>query len=165
MLLRYAFKAMDGENQLLVTNEPVGFPKYLVKIKRKKFDRLYGLYRICIISKKKYRKVTTCNRLDLKTLGFRLIMSKNLPINWFEAKLYIGCSYPCHAHGFWVGMGAMLLFMGGHEWASVLWIPASSSKWESNLSDAGNTLSKKRSGLKLATVNGLLFVRSNQDLV
>jgi hypothetical protein len=22
---------------------------------------------------------------------------------------------PTHAHGFWVGMGAMLLFMGGHE--------------------------------------------------
>ena len=21
---------------------------------------------------------------------------------------------PTHAHGFWVGMGAMLLFMGGH---------------------------------------------------
>jgi hypothetical protein len=26
---------------------------------------------------------------------------------------------PTHAHGFWVGMGAMLLFMGGHEWAWV----------------------------------------------
>jgi hypothetical protein len=25
-----------------------------------------------------------------------------------------------HAHGFWVGMGAMLLFMGGHGWASIL---------------------------------------------
>jgi hypothetical protein len=24
-----------------------------------------------------------------------------------------------HAHGFWVGMGAMLLFMGGHGWAWV----------------------------------------------
>jgi hypothetical protein len=22
-----------------------------------------------------------------------------------------------HTHGFWVGMGAMLLFMGGHGWA------------------------------------------------
>ena len=22
-----------------------------------------------------------------------------------------------HAHGFWVGMGAILLFMGGHGWA------------------------------------------------
>ena len=25
-----------------------------------------------------------------------------------------------HAHGFWVGMGAMLLFMGGHGWAHVM---------------------------------------------
>ena len=23
---------------------------------------------------------------------------------------------PTHAHGFWVGMGAMLLLMGGHVW-------------------------------------------------
>ena len=22
-----------------------------------------------------------------------------------------------HAHGFWVGMGAILMFMGGHGWA------------------------------------------------
>jgi hypothetical protein len=26
---------------------------------------------------------------------------------------------PTHAHGFWVGMGAMLLFMGGRGWAWV----------------------------------------------
>jgi hypothetical protein len=30
---------------------------------------------------------------------------------------------PTHAHGFWVGMGAMLLFMGGHGWVLVLCIP------------------------------------------
>ena len=70
-------------------------------------------------------------------------------------------SMPTHAHGFWVGMGAMLLFMSGHGWASVLCIPASSSKSESNFSDAGNMLTKKRSGLKLVTVNDLLFVQSN----
>jgi hypothetical protein len=72
---------------------------------------------------------------------------------------------PSHTHGFWVGMGAMLLFMGGHGWASVLCIPAFSSISESNFSDAGNMLTKERSGLKPATVNDLLFVRSNQDLV
>jgi hypothetical protein len=62
--------------------------------------------------------------------------------------------------------------LGGHEcdvivhgWASVLCIPASNSKSESNFSDAENTLTKKRFGLKPATVNDLLFVRSNQDLV
>ena len=47
----------------------------------------------------------------------------------------------------------------------VLCIPASNSKSESNFSDAGNTLTKKRSGLKPTIVNDLLFVRSNQDLV
>jgi hypothetical protein len=29
---------------------------------------------------------------------------------------------PTHAHGFCVGMGATLLFMGGHGWALVLCI-------------------------------------------
>jgi hypothetical protein len=70
-----------------------------------------------------------------------------------------------HAHGFWVGMGAMSLFMGRHGWASVLCIPASSSNLESNFSDAGNMLTKKRSGPKPGTVYDFLFVRSNQDLV
>ena len=58
-----------------------------------------------------------------------------------------------HAHGFWVGMGAMLLFMGGHGcdttvhgWASVLCIPASNSKLGSNFLDAGNTLTKNAPG-------------------
>ena len=79
-----------------------------------------------------------------------------------------------HAHGFWVGMGVMLLFMGEHGcdiiihgWAvgTGLCIPASNSKLESNFSDAWNTLTKKRSGLKPTIVNDFLFVRSNQDLV
>jgi hypothetical protein len=55
--------------------------------------------------------------------------------------------------------------LGGHGWAWVLCIPASNSKLESNFSDAGNTLTKKCSGLKPTTVNDFLFVRSNQDLV
>ena len=31
---------------------------------------------------------------------------------------------PTHAHGFWVGMGAILLFMGGHRslLMSVVWV-------------------------------------------
>jgi hypothetical protein len=99
----------------------------------------------------------------------------------YSPEPYIGCPYPCPClcppipMGFgwawvrfycsWVGMGAILLFMGGHGWASVLCIPASNSKSESNFSDVGNTLTKKRSELKPATMNDLLFVRSNQDLV
>ena len=55
---------------------------------------------------------------------------------------------PTHTHGFWVGMGAILLFMGGHGWASVLCIPASNSKSKSNFLDARNMLAKKHSGLK-----------------
>jgi hypothetical protein len=83
-----------------------------------------------------------------------------------------GPTLDAHTHGFWVGMGAMLLFMGGHGcdiivhgWTLVLCIPASSSKSESNFSNAGNTLTKKSSELKPTTVNDLLFVRSNQDLM
>ena len=75
-------------------------------------------------------------------------------VNWEDGKPlepYIGYPYP------WV--------LGGHGWASVLCILASNSKSESNFSDAGNTLTKKRSGLKPTTMNDLLFVRSNQDLV
>ena len=65
-----------------------------------------------------------------------------------EVESYIMCPYPCP----WV--------LGGHGC-----IPASNSKSESNFSDVGNTLTKKRSRLKPATMNDLLFVWSNQDLV
>jgi hypothetical protein len=51
----------------------------------------------------------------------------------------------------------------GFGWA---WVhTASSSKSESNFPDAGNTLIKKHFGLKPTTMNDLLFVWSNQDLV
>ena len=78
---------------------------------------------------------------------------------------YLTLPRPMCGHGFWVAMGVMLLLMGGHGCASVLCIPAPISKSESNFSDARNTLTKKRPRLKPATVNDLLFVRSNQDLV
>ena len=78
---------------------------------------------------------------------------------------WVSIPMPTHTYGFWVGMGVMLLFMGGYGWASVLCIPTFNSKSESNFSDAGNTLTKTRSGLKPTTMNNLLFVRSNQDLV
>ena len=54
-----------------------------------------------------------------------------------------------------MGMGAILMFMGGHGWALVLYIPASNSKSESNFSDAGNTLTKKCSRLMPTTMNDL----------
>ena len=70
-----------------------------------------------------------------------------------------------HAHPYpWVlgGHGCNVFV---HGWASVLCILASSSKLESNFLNAGNTVIKKRSGLKPMTMNDLVFVRSNQDLV
>jgi hypothetical protein len=48
---------------------------------------------------------------------------------------------------------------------SILCIPASSSKSECNFSDAGNTLTAKRNGLKPSTLDTLLFMRSNLDLL
>ena len=88
---------------------------------------------------------------------------KVIPLGRPQAEPYIGCLYPCPPipMGFGLGMGAMLLFMGG---ATVLCILAFNSKSESNFSDAGNMLTKKRSGLKPTTVNDLLFVRCNQEL-
>jgi len=47
-----------------------------------------------------------------------------------------GCDVIVHGWP-WVGMGAILFFMGGHGWALVLCILASNSKSESNFLDAG----------------------------
>ena len=57
----------------------------------------------------------------------------------------------------WKLKGAPTFPIMSHVARSVLCIPASSSKSESNFSDAGNTLTKKRSGLKPTIVNDLLF--------
>jgi hypothetical protein len=46
---------------------------------------------------------------------------------------------------------------------SILSNPASSAKSETNFSDAGNTMTEKRNGLKPATLNMLMFLRSNKD--
>jgi hypothetical protein len=93
-----------------------------------------------------YTLECVCRELHL-LLWYTSIHSKAL--HWVPIPM------PTHTHGFWVGMGAMLLFMGGHgcdiivhEWASVLRIPTSNSKSESNFSNARNILTKKRSGLK-----------------
>jgi hAT family C-terminal dimerisation region len=47
---------------------------------------------------------------------------------------------------------------------SILAVPAASSMSENNFSDSGSTVSKKRNSLKPATVNMLMFLRSNKDL-
>ena len=49
-------------------------------------------------------------------IGRRLLTLGNK--NW-EAEPYIGwVPMPIHTHWFWVGMGAMLLFMGGHQFCA-----------------------------------------------
>ena len=42
-------------------------------------DRLRGIYSICPNLMKENRRMSTCKRLDLQTLGSQLIMPKNLP--------------------------------------------------------------------------------------
>jgi hypothetical protein len=61
-----------GRTKHLVTDEPVEIEKSLVEVqdfrKINKFSReIYGIYLKPI---KKTRKVSTCNRLDLKTLKY-----------------------------------------------------------------------------------------------
>jgi hypothetical protein len=63
---------LNKENQPLVTNEPVEFEKQLLKFQDfKKINHnvreIRGIHLKLI---KKTRKIGTCNRLDLETLGF-----------------------------------------------------------------------------------------------
>jgi hypothetical protein len=58
---------------------------------------------------------STCNRLDLQTLGSQPIRlcPKFFLVTGLQSPTS-GAHTHAHAYGFWVGMGAMLLFMGGH---------------------------------------------------
>jgi hypothetical protein len=73
--------AMIGENRQLVTHEPVEFEKQPVEIQdcRKITDHFRGIYRIYPNLIKENRRMSTCNRLDLETLGSQPIMPNNLP--------------------------------------------------------------------------------------
>jgi hypothetical protein len=66
--------AVVGENQELVTDEPVE-----VQDCRKITDHSRGIYRVYPKLIKENRRMSTCNRLDLQTLGSQLVMLKNLP--------------------------------------------------------------------------------------
>ena len=74
---------MIGENQQLVTDEPVEVEKRPVEVPdcKKITDHFGGIYRrIYPKLTKENRRVLTCNRLDLQTLGSQpVIMPKNLP--------------------------------------------------------------------------------------
>ena len=66
---------MVGENQQLVTDEPVEIQDY-----RKITDCFKGIYKAYPNLIKENQRMSTCNRLDLQTLGSQLvIMPKNLP--------------------------------------------------------------------------------------
>ena len=70
---------MIGENQQLVTDEPIEVQDF-----RKITDHFRGIYRIYPNLIKEIRRMSTCNRLDLQTLGSQPIMPKNLPDHWSE---------------------------------------------------------------------------------
>ena len=80
------FGAMIGENRQVVTNELVEFEKEPVEVHqdfREITDRFRGIYRIYPNLIKENRRMSTCNQLDLQTLGSHPIMPKNLPDHWF----------------------------------------------------------------------------------
>ena len=77
---------MNRENQLLVTDEPAEFEKFLVDVQdfRKGPDRFRGIYCLHLKLMKKNQKMSTCNQLDLETLGYWPIMHISLPGHWSE---------------------------------------------------------------------------------
>jgi hypothetical protein len=114
------------------------------------------LPRSCTWFKQKYKQYTRLHH----GLGVRAsIHNMASPHYWRDTRALHWVSMPTCVLG---GHGCDAIV---HGWASVLCIPASNSKSESNFSDVANMLIKKRSGLKPVTVNDFLFVRSNQDLV
>ena len=68
---------MIGENRKLVTDEPVE-----VGDCRKITDHSKGIYSMYRNLRKENRRMSTCNRLDLQTLGSQLVMPKSLPDHW-----------------------------------------------------------------------------------
>ena len=72
---------MIEEKRRLVTDEPVEFEKLPVEIQdgRKITGHYRGIYRIYPNLIKENRRMSTCNRLDLQTLGSQPVVPKNLP--------------------------------------------------------------------------------------
>jgi hypothetical protein len=68
---------MIVENRQLVTNEPVE-----VQDCGKMTNHFRGIYRIYPNVIKKNRRMSTCNQMDLQTLGSQPIMPKIFPDHW-----------------------------------------------------------------------------------
>ena len=84
------FNPMIGENRRLVADEPVEFEKSLVELWdcRRITDDFRGIYRIYLKSIKENRRMPTCNRLDLQTLGSQpIIMPKKSPWSLLQSNL------------------------------------------------------------------------------
>lgn len=64
----------------------------------------------------------------------------------------------------WKIIGTHLFPMISRVARSILCVSASSAKSESNFSDAGNTLTEKRSNLDPHILNDMMFLRSNHDV-
>ena len=81
---------MNGKNRPLVTDELVKFEKEPVEVQDfcKITDHLRGIYGVHLKLIKKNRKITTCNWLDLETLGSQSIMQKNLPGHLVKVQNY-----------------------------------------------------------------------------
>jgi len=63
---------MNMEIQLLVTDELVDIEEWLVQVQdfRRIFDQFRGIHELYLNLMKNHWKMSTCNRLDLETLGF-----------------------------------------------------------------------------------------------
>ena len=72
---------MVGENQQLVTDEPVESEKQPFETQdcRKITNYFRGICEIHPNLMKEIRRMSTCNRWDLQTLGSQPVMPKNLP--------------------------------------------------------------------------------------
>jgi hypothetical protein len=68
---------MIRENRQLVTDEPVEVQDCM-----KITAHFRGIYRIRPNLSQDNRRMSTCNRLDLQTIGSQPIMPKNLPDHW-----------------------------------------------------------------------------------
>ena len=68
---------MIRENRQLVTNAPVE-----VEDSMKITDWFRGIYRIYPNLIKEDRRMSTCNWLNLQTLGSQPVMPKNFPDHW-----------------------------------------------------------------------------------
>ena len=77
-MISQRFLALIWENWQLVTDEPVEVQDF-----RRITDRFRGIYGIYLKLIYKIRRMLTCDRVDLQTLGSQPIMPKISPITAF----------------------------------------------------------------------------------